>query len=376
MKLLYSCLLIAFASCGTKQETITEEKADTVVTQVTLSEAQLKNAGISIGRADIKTMNHTLKASGVVDVPPQNLVSVSFPMGGYLKTTSILPGTNVGKGQVIAIMEDQAYVQLQQEYLMAKTRMEFLSADVKRQKDLSEAEATSLKQYQQVLSDFRTQQVLIRSLEEKLKTIGINPQRLTIANISRTVPLRSPINGFVSKVNVNIGKYVNPSDVLFELVNPDDIHAAINIFEKDLSLIKKGLRGTVSLGDNTEKKYNVEVLLVTRSIDETRTGVVHCHFENKSHDLLPGMYLSATFNIDNKQVYALPEEAIVRYAGKHYVFLARSANNFFMKEVGIGITQNGYTEMMSDPELKWQNTSVVMTGAYALLGKLKNTSDD
>jgi cobalt-zinc-cadmium efflux system membrane fusion protein len=259
---------------------------------------------------------------------------------------------------------------------MAKTRMDFLSTDVKRQKELSDAEATSVKQYQLVLSDYRTQQVLLRSLEEKLKIMGINPQRLSVGNISRTVPLRSPIRGFVSKVNVNIGKYVNPSDVLFELVNPDDIHAAINIFEKDLSSIRKGMRGTVSLADKPAKTYNVEVLLVTRSIDETRTGIVHCHFENQSHDLLPGMYLSATFNIDNKQVYAVPEEAIVRYSGKHYVFIARSTRNFFMKEVGIGITQNGYTELMNDPRVKWQDASVVITGAYALLGKLKNTSDD
>lgn len=32
---------------------------------------------------------------------------------------------------------------------------------------------------------------------------------------------------------MNIGKYVAPTDVLFELVNPDDIHLALTVFEKD-----------------------------------------------------------------------------------------------------------------------------------------------
>jgi cobalt-zinc-cadmium efflux system membrane fusion protein len=36
------------------------------------------------------------------------------------------------------------------------------------------------------------------------------------------------------KVNVNIGKYVTPSDILFEIVNPSDIHLALTVFEKIL----------------------------------------------------------------------------------------------------------------------------------------------
>jgi hypothetical protein len=48
----------------------------------------------------------------------------------------------------------------------------------------------------------------------------------------------------VSKVNVNIGKYVNPSDVLFELINPDDIHLNLKVYEKILETSKwdNGLR--------------------------------------------------------------------------------------------------------------------------------------
>jgi cobalt-zinc-cadmium efflux system membrane fusion protein len=131
-------------------------------------------------------------------------------------------------------MEDQSYVQLQQDYLIAKAKMEFLQTDVQRQKELSDADATSKKNYQLVLSDFKTQQIMIKALEEKLKIIGIDPQQLSVAKISRTVSVRSPIAGYVTHVNVNIGKYVNPSDVLFELVNPDDIHASMTVFEKIL----------------------------------------------------------------------------------------------------------------------------------------------
>ncbi|MCZ0211503.1 efflux RND transporter periplasmic adaptor subunit, partial [Streptomyces sp. UMAF16] len=126
--------------------------------------------------------------------------------------------------------------------------------DLQRQKELSEQDATSKKTYQQSLSDYNVQMAMLKGMEEKLRMININPAKLTIQNISRTVQLLSPITGYVTKVNVNIGRYVNPSDVLFELVNPDDIHAAMTVFEKDIELFQKGTAGKVSLISDSEKK--------------------------------------------------------------------------------------------------------------------------
>ena len=60
------------------------------------------------------------------------------------------------------------------------------------------------------------QRIIMNALAQKLRLININPTTLTVDNITKNVRLYSSIAGFVSKVNVNIGKYVNPSDVLFE----------------------------------------------------------------------------------------------------------------------------------------------------------------
>jgi cobalt-zinc-cadmium efflux system membrane fusion protein len=79
----------------------------------------------------------------------------------------------------------------------------------------------------------------MNSLSQQLRLININPESLKSGSITKSVPVYSSINGFVSKVNVNIGKYVNPSDVLFELINPDDIHLNLKVYEKDLQNLKK-----------------------------------------------------------------------------------------------------------------------------------------
>ncbi len=372
-----SIAMVVLLSCGTKEEAATEVvKEEKQETMVELNAEQLKNAGITIGYPAEMDMHSTIKVNGVVDVPPQGMVSVSFPLGGYLKSSHLLPGMGVKKGEVIAILEDQSYVQLQQDYLMAKAKMEFLNTDLSRQKELSEQDAASKKTYQQASSDFKIQQVLIRSLEEKLKIVGIDPEKLSVNTITRTISLRSPINGYVTKVNVNIGKYVNPADVLFELVDPDDIHAALTVFEKDIMQIKKGMRASVTLADKPGKKYEVDVILVTRNVDENRGGLVHCHFENANHELLPGMFLNGSFELDNKKAIVVPESAVVRYQSKPYIFIAKDSSRFEMMEVEIGIVDRQMVELKTKENIDWRQQKVVLKNAYSLLGKLKNKMED
>lgn len=370
-----TCLLFA---CKGGNDT-TEKKDDhTNLSEeiVELTPQQLQHADLQVGVPTVRNMHATIKVNGQVDVPPQSMISVSFPLGGYLKSSHLLPGMGVKKGEVIATLEDQSYVQLQQDYLVARARMEFLTADLQRQKDLSEQEAASKKIYQQAQADFKTQQVLIRSYEEKLRIVGVDPDKLSVNNISRTVNLRSPINGYVTKVNVNIGKYVNPSDVLFELVDPDDIHAALTVFEKDIMHIKKGMTAKVSLADDPKKQFEVDVILVTRNVDESRSGLVHCHFEHSSHDLLPGMFLNGVFELDNQKVTAVPNDAVVRFAGKHYVFVAKDSSHFEMKEVETGLEQDGWIEIKENAKTPWSAQQLVLKNAYTLLGKLKNKAEE
>jgi cobalt-zinc-cadmium efflux system membrane fusion protein len=71
---------------------------------------------ISIGKISSQTISSVLKVNGIIDVPPQNMVSISVPLGGFLKSTKLLPGMHIAKGEIIASMEDQQYIQLQQEY--------------------------------------------------------------------------------------------------------------------------------------------------------------------------------------------------------------------------------------------------------------------
>ena len=174
------CLLLIY-SCGSKEtKTVTPEEIVSETT-VELTDAQLKNSDIQTGSIHQQNISSLLKVNGKIEVPPQNMVSVSVPMGGYLKYTKLLAGMHISRGEIIATMEDQQYIQLQQDYLTATAHFGSIEKEFLRQKELNQSKASSDKIFEKAQAEYLSQKVLIKSLSEKLKLIGVNPENLDAA---------------------------------------------------------------------------------------------------------------------------------------------------------------------------------------------------
>ena len=368
-------IIILLAACGSSKQEEETVKAPGNENIVTLTATQIKNAGIITGKIEQKEISSILKVNGKVDVPPQNMVSISVPLGGYLKNTHLLPGMHVNKGDIIAVMEDQQYIQLQQDYLTAKAKIVFLEHEYLRQKELNQSQASSDKVYQQAEADYRSQRILITSLAEKLKLAGVNVNNISETNISRSVNIHSPINGYVSRVNVNIGKYVSPTEVLFELINPVDIHLALKVFEKNLDKLSIGQKLLAYTNNNPGKKYHCEIILIGKDLSAEGNTEVHCHFDEYDKTLIPGTYMNAEIEVKNNKAFALPSEAIVRFEGKQFVYKAKGSNLFEMMEITAGESENGFTEIIFRDTVDVSQSDFVTKGAYSLLMTMKNKSE-
>ena len=376
MRYTYLIAILILASCSGEKKPEQKDGGSTASGSVViLSEEQKKNANLTIGRISIQDIKAVIKVSGKIDVPPQNMVSVSFPLGGYLKSTQLLPGMQIRKGEVIATMEDAQYIQLQQDYLTAKAKQDYIENEYQRQKELNASKATSDKIFQQAEADYKSNKILISGLKQKLQLIGINAEKLDEHSISRIVKVHAPIDGFVSAVNVNIGKYVTPSDVLFELVNPSDVHLALTIFEKDINSLYIGQKLVAYTNNDPDKKYPCEIILIGKDIGDERSIQVHCHFDKYDHSLVPGMYMNAVIEVNNVSSSVLPEDAIVRYGNKQYIFIAHPGNKYEMMEVQTGVSQNGLLAIVNADSLNLADQAIVTANAYTLLMKLKNAAE-
>ena len=366
-------LLVFFISCK-KEATETQRATVLKENEVVLTDAQLKNADIETISLTEQSMATTLKINGKIDVPPQNLVSVSVPLGGYLAKTHLLPGMHVNKGEIIAVMQDQQYIQMQQDYLVSKAKLLYAEKEFTRQSDLNQSQASSDKVTQMALSELSSLKAITNGLAEKLRLIHINPNTISASKISQNINVYASISGYVSKVNVNLGKYISPSEVLFELINPTDIHLNIKVYEKDVAKLKIGQKIIAYTNANPEIKHQCEIILISKSIDPDGSSEVHCHFEDYDKTLLPGMYMNAEIELKTTNATVLPEESVVSFEGKDYVFIAIAKQKFCMQEVSLGEQKNNVIEIKNIQSL--QNQKIVSKGAYTLLMKMKNTEEE
>lgn len=359
---------------------------------VEISHAQYEAIGIKLGSAEMKPVSGLLKVNGYIDVPPQNLQSVTTQMGGIIVSTPLLQGSNVTKGQVIATLENQDYVQLQQDYLESRSLLELNEAEYERQQTLASQNVNSRKTLQQAKNQYQVAQARESALRQRLQLININPASLTAANIRSRINIYAPISGYVTKVNVNSGKFVNPNDVMFEIVNGAELHVELNVFEKDAALLKAGQQVRFKLaGDSTERHAVIQ--LIGREIKQDKTITVHAIATGGSNAFVPGTYLTAKIEIGQKETLTLPENAVVSYSGKKYIFIAAAAPDhgdkgkviaeqndsatyyFDMQEVSAGESDSGFIQVEL-PANKDLNGKIVLQGTYDLLSKLKNSEEE
>lgn len=385
---------ILFTSCGdSEEETVIEEHHDEGVDMVELTDAQFKTVGIELGNIEIRTISGTIPASGMLDVPPQSKVSISAPMGGFVKSTDLLQGSRVVKGQVVAVMQHQDYIQLQQDYLENFSQLEFLKAEYERQQELSKENVNAKKSLEQAKANYNSTKAIVDGLKAKLQMLNINLANLEKGEIQNTINLYSPISGYVTKVNTNIGAFVNPTDVLFEIVNTEELHVELTIFEKDVPLLKVNQRVLFTLANESSHRVAF-VKLIGREISTDRSVQVHCEIDKQDRELIPGMYLKAIVETDSAHVAAVPEEAIVNFEGKKYIFIETAEvhedgekhdlekgekkeekHHFKMVEVTTGETELGFVAI-NLPENFELNTKIVTKGAFSLLAKMKNSEEE
>ncbi|NIG56145.1 efflux RND transporter periplasmic adaptor subunit [Chitinophaga sp. Cy-1792] len=367
------------AACNNKsaaEKSAADHDHDETPGMVEISDLQYKTAGIQTGKLEDREISSAVKVSGLLDVPPQQLVSVSVPMGGFIRQTTLLQGMPIKQGQVIAVLENLDYIQLQQDYLEVRSQLEYATTEYHRQEELAKENVNALKTLQQAKAAWQSLTVKENGLRQKLSLLHVNMTALLKGDIQRSINVYAPISGYVTQVNVNLGQFVTPTDILFRIVNTEHLHAELTVFEKDIPRLKVGQLVRFTLANESSTR-EATVHLIGREISTDRTIRVHCHLSKEDTQLLPGTYLRAVIETGAAKVKALPEAAVVNFEDKNYVFVkaaaADSLHTFKMMEVTKGNTESGFTEVaFAGPA---PDNDFVVKGAYDLLAKMKNSGE-
>lgn len=378
MKSIYIILIsILFISCRNTESTETivpenNEQDD----EITLTKQQFEGEQMALGTISEHTFYETVMVNGMIDVPPHNKARVTTFMGGYITKTPLLIGDQVKKGQLLVTLESTEYVALQQQFLEVAEQLNYLKSEYNRQKTLYDEQITSEKNYLKAESTFKSNLAHYNGLKKNLEMLNINPNSVLKGNITSTINIYAPIQGFITKVNVSNGTYVNASDMIMEIVDVEHIHLELSVFEKDVMKIKKGQHITFKIPESSNKVYTAEVHLVGTTIEEVSRQVkVHGHIDNEKENFIVGMYVDAEIHINEIKSVGLPKEAIMTAGENNYVLVLKEETNgtfhFNKTAVKLGEETEDFIEILNSEQL--ENKQIIIKGIHMLT--IENDSD-
>jgi cobalt-zinc-cadmium efflux system membrane fusion protein len=327
--------MVLFSCKETKTED-TPIKNDNIIT---VTAAQFKSSAMLVASPTEQDFDVTVNTSGKVDVPPQNRAKVTTFVGGNVKSTTLLVGDKVTKGQVLLTLENTEFLDIQKDYLEVAEQIKYLKSEYERQKTLFNEKITSQKNYLKAESDYLRAKGMYQSLKAKLKMLNINPINVEQGKLTSVITIFSPISGDIVVMNANVGMFVGPTESLLEIIQTDHLHLELSVFEKDILKVKIGQKVNFTVPEASKEVFNAEVHLVGKSIEgPDRTINVHAHLEeNMKQRLITGMFVEAAIIVDSKKGLAIPTEALITENNKNFVLLLQEEkdNSYFFKKVAV-----------------------------------------
>lgn len=369
-------ILLALVGCGDKEKQVVEnntEKNSASQNEVEVTKAQFNANKMALGTFTNQIFPTVVNTSGMIDVPPENRAIVNATMGGYIKTTPLLIGDKVKKGQVLVTIENAEFVTLQQEYLEIKEQLNYLKAEFERQKRMVEENITSQKSSLKAESEYKTALAKQSGLKKQLEMLNISITNVAKGIFNSIATIYSPISGSITKVNVNRGTYVSPATAILEIIDNDHLHIEFSVFEKDILNIKKDQKITFKIPEISNNQYDGEVHLVGTSIDANRTIKVHAHIEDESKfNFLTGMFVEGAIITDEYSSLAIPTEAIVNIENTSYVLvldpLKDDMYSFKQIEVMVKASYKGYSIINSTTSFKGDEEFLIK-GVFGIIGE-------
>jgi cobalt-zinc-cadmium efflux system membrane fusion protein len=346
---------------------------------VELSAQQMEMLDLKIGNIEEGNLSDFVRTNGQLKVPPQNKATVTAIIGANIRSVNVIPGEEVKKGQTLATVSHPDLIRIQTEYSQNANELEYLESEYKRQEKLLEEEVGSGKAFQRAKSDYMTMKGNVKGLESQFKQLNLNPESIKDGYIYEVVAIPSPIAGNVNQIAVNIGQYVAPETMLFEVIDNHHIHVDLMVYEKDIAKIEKGQKVLFHIESAPDREFPAEIFAVGTTFEQDPKAVsVHAEIlGEKPKLLLPGMYVKGRIMLEGESKLTVPEAAVVREGEAHYLFLAepekegdQTVYHFKPMEVKVGVEENGRVEITTLESISAE-TRIALNQAYFLLAEME-----
>lgn len=367
-------VILPLMSCSRGESVATPPKPDANVVEMGI-DAQ-KNAGLTVAPASLVQLTEYLHVVGTVQPIDSRIGSVRSLAKGRVQEVLVRVGDRVASGQPLARLDNIEAGELAAQYLAAKAELQKLKVQqanaarqVERSRSLVEIGVTARKDFELAESEYnamveaiKAQASLLAGLDSKLRRLGLPEADFQVSAITT---IRSSFAGVVIRVQVAPGDVVDTDVALFSITDLSEVWVQAEVYEKDLGRIQLGQPARISVDTYPDEVFSGKVAHISDTLDpKTRTAQVRCVVPNKDRRLKLDMFVTANVpTTSSRKVLAVPTAAIQELAGKPVVFVQQSEQKFLVREVKVGQTAGGQTEILAGVAEK---DRVVTQGAYHL----------
>jgi membrane fusion protein, heavy metal efflux system len=344
---------------------------------VTLSAEARKSLGVETAEVTLQPIEQTVLAYATVSLDWEQHRFVTTPISGRIARLYIKPGETVVRGQKLAEIESTELTRLQLQLLDSLNRFELSNNTLSRVETLVREQVVAGRELTEAKAAESESKAAVGIAKSKLKRLRLTDDQIeTVIRTKQPIPslaIESPLTGVAIHTDLALGKFVEPTEHLFEVMDLSTASVRIDVAELDLAKVKTGQPAKFSVAAFPEVVFEGAVTTKEPYIDpETHLGRVWVKLPNAPNSkqkLLPGMYGQAEIIVSPaEKLVTVPKKALLTNGTEWFVLVEDSAtaraSEYRKKNVAIGISDSNFAAFSSGDV--FPGDQVVTTGGHEM----------
>jgi cobalt-zinc-cadmium efflux system membrane fusion protein len=276
-----------------------------------------------------------LTIAGKVQFDEDRVARVLAPLAGQVVGLHVKVGDAVRKGETLCALSSREAAAAAGEHIESRKDLELAEKNAAMTQDLFDHEAASRIALQQTQNDLAKARARVARTEETLRVLGLAAPD-DLSRFNGKVPLTSPIAGVVVDRKVTDGQFVqSDSTPLITVANLESVWVVGDVFERDLRLVARHQRATITTTAYPGEQYEGRVDYVSESIDPvSRTAKVRVSVGNHHARLKPEMFATVTLSVSQStRGLSVPAGAVFTETGGSFVYVQTAPGHFVRKRI-------------------------------------------
>lgn len=349
-----------------------EEARPAAVAPETFRPTAAQWASLKIAPVEPMTFRAERTTDGKIANNDDKTTPVFSPYSGRVTKLFVRAGDHVEKNDPLLAVAATEFVQGQNDLISAiaalnaaRSQLRLTTINEKRQRELYEAKAGALKDWEQAQADlesaksgFRTAEIALAAVRNRLRILGKSDEEIaaleTAKNSGAEAIVAAPISGTITQRQVGLGQYINSasngaSNPVFSIGDLSTVWLLANVREIDAPLMRLGAPVEVRVLAYPGRIFKAKLTYVAPAVDpNTHRLPVRAEVENADGALKPEMF--ARFSIitgDASAAPSVPEDAVVYEGETARVWLARDDKSLALRTIRVGRINDGRVEVLA-----------------------------